>query len=63
MNSTGFSFFNHEDFVFTRDEEEERQKKKALLENTIKIVILNKQLYRGDKVCGIVKIHVVNELL
>jgi hypothetical protein len=62
MNSTGFSFFNHEDFDFGHDEEDEIKKKQALLESNIRIVILNKQVYRGGRLCGIVKIHAVNEL-
>ena len=56
------SFLNNSDFNFAKDDEQEEANKKAILENKIQIVVLNKKLYKGDKVKGVVKIYVNHEL-
>lgn len=62
MNLSGISFFDHEDFEFAKDEEEEIREQKKILENSISLIIMNKKIYRDEKLKGFVKIYVRREL-
>lgn len=62
VSISGISFFDHDDFDFARDKDEDLKEEKAILENSISLIILNKKIYRDQKVKGFVKICVRNSL-